>query len=65
MRVDAAGRVELSGDGGKRWRAVGEIGGEPAAFAADGPENLYVALHNGTIKRSRDGGASWAVRSRP
>ena len=50
---------------GKRWRAVGEVGGEPAAFAADGPENLYVALHNGTIKRSRDGGASWAVRSRP
>ena len=44
---------------------MGEIGGEPAAFAADGPENLYVALHDGTIKRSRDGGASWAVRSRP
>jgi len=65
LRVDAAGRVELSGDGGKRWRALREIGGEPAAFAADGPENLYVALHDGTIKRSRDGGASWAVRSRP
>lgn len=65
FRVGAAGRVELSRDGGKRWRAVGEVGGEPAAFEADGPDDLYIALHDGTIKRSRDGGASWAVRSRP
>jgi len=28
-------------------------------------DELYAALHDGTIKRSTDGGASWTVRSRP
>lgn len=49
---------------GRRWRRLGEIGGQPAAFEAEA-EFLYAALHDGTIKRSRDGGRSWAVRSRP
>jgi hypothetical protein len=49
---------------GKRWRRIGEVGGQPAAFEAEA-EFLYVALHDGTIKRSRDGGRTWVVRSRP
>jgi hypothetical protein len=27
------------------------------------PTDLYVALHDGTIKRSQDGGATWVVRT--
>ena len=65
FRVDASGRVEVSRDRGSRWEAVGNVGGEPAALEAEGPRDLYVALHDGTIKRSLDGGATWAVRSTP
>jgi hypothetical protein len=32
---------------------------------AEGPKEFYAALHDGTIKRSTDGGATWTVRSTP
>jgi hypothetical protein len=63
--VDGAGQVHASRDAGKRWRAVGDIAGQPAAFYAATAQELYVALHDGTVKRSADGGRSWAVRSAP
>jgi hypothetical protein len=53
-----------SDDGGRTWTATGPIGGQPAAFEAEA-DGLYVALHDGTVKRSTDGGRSWAIRSRP
>jgi hypothetical protein len=63
--------VMIGGDGvahssadGAAWRELGQIGGQPAAFEAE-RDGLYVALHDGTIKRSTDGGRSWSVRSRP
>jgi hypothetical protein len=49
--------------GGRRWRISGKVGGQPAAFEVE--EDLHVALHDGTIKRSGDGGRTWTVRSRP
>ena len=61
--VTMDGEVMASPEG-RRWRRLGEIGGEPAAFEAEA-EFLYAALHDGTIKRSRDGGRTWALRSRP
>jgi hypothetical protein len=63
--VDGRGRVFASRDSGREWRAVGEIGGRPAALLATAPRDLYVALHDGTIKRSANGGASWVLRSSP
>jgi hypothetical protein len=57
--------VLRSDEPGAPWRKVGEIGGQPAAFETGGPDELYVALHDGTVKRSTDGGASWSVRTRP
>jgi hypothetical protein len=51
-------------DRGKDWSRVSEVGGEPAAFEAE-DDGLYAALHDGTIKRSTDGGRSWTVRSQP
>ena len=59
------GTVARSRDGGRSWRELGEVGGQPAAFEAEGPSELYVALHDGTIKRSTDAGASWSLRSKP
>lgn len=60
--VDGEGQVHVSADAGMSWRRAGRIGGPPVAFAAAG-EELYAALRDGTVKRSRDGGASWAVRT--
>jgi phosphatidylglycerol:prolipoprotein diacylglycerol transferase len=62
--VDRAGTVSVSADAGAAWTRAGEIGGQPAAFEAVGLA-LYAALHDGTIKLSRDRGRSWAVISRP
>lgn len=59
--VDARGRVQRSGDAGRSWTSVGDIGGQPAAFAS-GDRELFVALHDGTVKRSADDGRSWSVR---
>jgi len=64
VQVDGDGRVAVSVDGARTWREQGEIGGQPAALAADGGD-LYVAVHDGTVKRSRDGGRSWSVRVAP
>ena len=63
--IDERGKALVSTDGGRRLQARGEIGGQPAALLAVGKDELYVALHDGTIKRSTDGGATWTVRSSP
>jgi len=62
--VDVAGSVKSSADGGRTWQRVGSIGGEPAALDTAG-NDLYVALHDGTVKQSTDGGNRWTVRSQP
>jgi hypothetical protein len=59
------GGVARSGDAGRSWSEVGEVGAEPAAFEGADGGDLYVALHDGTIKHSADGGVSWSVRSTP
>lgn len=63
-RVAGDGAVARSADGQTGWQHVGALGGEPAALESDGRE-LYAALHDGTVKRSVDGGRHWEVRSRP
>jgi hypothetical protein len=63
--VAASGMVLTSPAPDRPWREVGEIGGEPAALMAQSQNELYVALHDGTIKRSADGGRTWRVRSTP
>lgn len=59
------GAVSLSASGGRRWRVVGQLGGAPSAFDVGAREQLLAALHEGTIKQSRDRGATWTVRSTP
>jgi hypothetical protein len=63
--VDAGGWVRRSPNGGATLEQRGRVGGEPAALLASGPDELLVALHDGTIKRSTDGGVLWSVRSAP
>jgi hypothetical protein len=61
--VDESGDV-TQGRGGAGFQEVSTIGAQPAALEAAGSE-LYVALHDGTVKRSADQGRSWQVRSQP
>jgi hypothetical protein len=63
--VAGGGQVFVSRDGGRRLEHLGEIGGQPAALLGQSVQELYVALHDGTIKRSTDGGTTWTVRSTP
>jgi BNR/Asp-box repeat len=57
-RIDPGGLVQVSTDGGETWEERGTTGGEPQAMTVDG-ETLYVALIDGTVKRSTDGGQSF------
>jgi hypothetical protein len=61
--VGGEGRIYFSADAGRALAPRGEIGGQPAAFTAEGPVELYAAVHDGTIKRSSDGGATWEMRT--
>jgi photosystem II stability/assembly factor-like uncharacterized protein len=62
--VDGGGRIAVSTDAGRSFEPRGELGGQPAAFLGV-DDQLYVALHDGTIKHSIDGGTTWTVRSTP
>ena len=48
-------------DGGDTWRAAGRVDGEPYKFKAIGGSELYLALSDGTIVHTTDGGESWKV----
>jgi hypothetical protein len=66
--------VFLAGGDGRVWRADSAAGpwdarepvdGQPAAWDSGPRDELLVALHDGTIKLSADGGGTWAIRSLP
>lgn len=63
--LDGSGSVFVSTDGGRRFERRGSLGGRPAAFLGQGADELYAALHDGTILRSTDGGTTWVTRSTP
>lgn len=62
LLVDEAGILRESRDGGRLWRRRGDVGGRPVAFTGDPSGELYVALEDGTVVASSDGGASWSLR---
>jgi hypothetical protein len=61
----ASGGLVFRSPDGRKVEHVGQIGGQPAALLATSSDDLYVALHDGTIKRTHDGGVTWTVRSTP
>ena len=58
-RIDPGGPAKFSADGGESWEDRGTTGGEPQAMFADSADHLLVALIDGTVKESDDGGRTW------
>lgn len=56
--MDASGQVSVAAAPAVPFQTVGAIGGEPAAFHAEGAA-LFAARHDGAILRSTDEGRSW------
>jgi hypothetical protein len=61
IAIDSRGTVRAATAAFRGWRIRGGVGGKPAALATGPGRQLYVALHDGTIKRSGDGGFSWSA----
>ena len=59
FRIDPGGPVKVSIDGGMRWEDRGSTGGEPQAMTVDEDGTVYVALIDGTLKLSEDGGQTF------
>ena len=49
------GSTFVSDDGGRTWQDRGKIDGEPYKLHPVGPDELYIALADGTILHSKDG----------
>ena len=59
------GSVQASADGGLTWSRRGDVGGEPEAMTVadvDGQPVLFVAVSEGRIVESADGGRSFELR---
>ena len=63
--VTVDGAVQASDDGGATWAPRGDVGGEPEAMTlanVDGQPVLFVAVSEGRIMESGDGGRSFNIR---
>ena len=65
MRADKDGLFQVSTNGGDSWERRGRIDGEPYKVVAKGKDQAFVALSDGTIVETSDGGKSFEVRYKP
>lgn len=64
-RADRDGSIQVSDNGGDSFHIVGRVAGEPYKFKAVGPRHLFLALSDGAILETTDGGKSWKDVFRP
>jgi hypothetical protein len=58
--LERNGQLRVSTNGGQSFKPVGDVGGLPSEFTADGQKDeLYVAVVGGKVRKSSDGGKSW------
>ena len=65
LGVAQDGLVHASTDGGATWSRRGDVGGEPEAMTlaeVDGESVLFVAVSEGRIVESADGGRAFEIR---
>ena len=65
MRADKDGTFMVSGDGGQTWDRVGRVPGEPYKILALDAQHAFIALSDGSIVETKDGGKSFDDRFRP
>ena len=65
LRADQDGTVMVSRNRGQTFDRVGEVPGEPYKFKALDARRLFLALSDGTIMQTRDGGATWTTAFAP
>jgi hypothetical protein len=65
MRADKDGLFQVSDDGGQTWERRGRIEGEPYKVRAVDAEHAFVALSDGSILETSDGGRTFEDRFRP
>lgn len=65
MRADKDGLFQVSSDGGQTWERRGRIDGEPYKVRAVDAERAFVAVSDGTILETADGGRTFEERFRP
>lgn len=60
LRAEKDGTISTSDDRGTSWTKVATVDGEPYKFeTTDDPKHLYMALSDGTILETTDGGRTW------
>lgn len=64
LRATRDGTWSQSTDRGLSWKEVGELPGEPYKIRAVDPRTFHVALADGSIASSTDGGATWRMTFR-
>jgi hypothetical protein len=64
-RAEKDGTIRLSADKGASWEEVGKVEGEPYKFHEVGPDELLLALSDGSIVETKDGGKTWSARFKP
>ena len=65
LRADKDGRVYRSTDRGQTFNPVGKVPGEPYKFKTVDAQNHFLALSDGTIVATTDGGKTWREEFSP
>jgi photosystem II stability/assembly factor-like uncharacterized protein len=65
MRADKDGTFLVSDNGGESFKRVGRLEGEPYKVVAKSADQAFVALSDGSIYETTDGGKSFEERYRP
>ncbi len=65
IRADKDGTIQTSTNRGQTWSPIGKVDGEPYKFKAVDAQHLYLALSDGTILETTDGGRTFEERFRP
>ena len=65
MRADKDGTFQVSENGGETFQRVGRLEGEPYKVVAKSKDQAFVAMSDGTIYETTDGGRSFEQRYHP